>query len=190
MNSAAPLKTENEWCGLTLRRVCSSRGRREESGSTTGNRERMTSTHSSSCVLFTGSPERIRQHHWKQRTNNVDSLFVVCALHEVAGKNSAAPLETENEWCGPTIRRFYSSRGRQEGFGSTTGNRERMTSTHSLFFTKFAENTLEGTREKGNSIGVLFVVCALHEVVRKNSATPLETKNEWCRHSLRRFYSS
>ena len=108
-NSAVPLETENELRRHTLRRFYSSRGLQMEFGSTTGNRERMVSTHCSSFVLFTRSPGRIRQHHWKQRTNDVDSLFVVCALHEVARKNSAAPLKTECELCRPTLRCFYSS---------------------------------------------------------------------------------
>ena len=42
---------------------------------------------------------------------------------------------------------------------------------------EIAEKTLEATREKEESLGVLFVVCTLHEVTRMNSAAPLETEN-------------
>ena len=80
------------------------------------------------------------------------SLFVACTLHEVAVKNSAAPLETEGVRCRHTLC--------------------------SLFFTKFAENTLEATREKGEgSVGVLFVVCTIHEFTRKDSVETREKED-------------
>ena len=50
-------------------------------------------------------------------------------------------------------------------------------STHSLFFTRFSENILEATREKGDSIGVLFVVCTLHEVARRDSVETREKED-------------
>ena len=74
-----------------------SRGRQEGFGSTTGNREYTVWTHFSLFLLFTRSPERIRQNHWKQRMNGVDTLFVVSTLHEVTRKNSVVPLETEDD---------------------------------------------------------------------------------------------
>ena len=154
----------------------------------------MMSTHSSLFVLFTRSPRRIRRRRWKQRMMSMHSLFftefaentleatrekgdsigvlfVVCALHEVSRKNSATPLETESEWCRSTHFSLFLLFTRSPGRIRRHHWKQRMCtmSTHSLFFTKFSENTLEATREKGDSIGVLFVVSTLHGVSRKDS---------------------
>ena len=53
----------------------------------------MMSTH---FLFFTISPRSIRQRHWKQRANDVDSLFVVCILHGVAEMNPVATPGAKN----------------------------------------------------------------------------------------------
>ena len=104
------------------------------------------STHSSSFVLFTRSPGGIRWHHWKQRTNGVDTLFVRRALHEVVRKDSATAMETEGD-----VDTLFFCRALH----------------------KVTEKNSVATREKEDSVGAQYrcngVLFVLHEVAGEES---------------------
>ena len=53
-----------------------------------------------------------------------------------------------------------------------------MMSMRFSFFTRLSRRHPVATREKKYSVGVLFVVCTLHEVANKNLAATLETEDD------------
>ena len=114
------------------------------------------SAYFSSFVCFTRLPERIWHQQEKRKnsvsllfvicsfTNGVETLFVVRALYEIAMKDSAAELETENEWRRRTLCRSCSR---------LCALSIRIQQDHS--------------KQRVNGVDTLFVVCDFHRVVRK-----------------------